>query len=209
MLNIKFDRRQLDKLMSFNGHAGKTLAKGVRRLMLLAAREIVLQIKPGKSIDPHSGQLAKSWQIERGGTAETTERHTVSTAFGRLASKLVYAAIQQFGGIVRAVKSKYLSIPLDPAKTPSGVSKFKSPRQVKDLVAIRSKGGNLLLFKIPELKAAGKGSMPKPWYLLKEEVRLKPTHYVTKAAAETEKQSPAVMGAAIQQDLDKLTSGAA
>jgi len=57
-----------------------------------------------------------------------------------------YAPIHEFGGTIVPRNTKYLAIPLGPAKTAAGVSRYKSPRDVPGLkFGGLSRAGNPLL----------------------------------------------------------------
>ena len=91
-----------------------------------------------------------------------------------------YARIQEKGGTITPKRAKMLAIPLPLAKTPAGVSRYKSPRDVGGLVLIRSGAGNLILLK------PGVG----PYYVLKRKVTIKGKHYLRDAMREAAKLMP-------------------
>ena len=93
-----------------------------------------------------------------------------------------YARIQEKGGTIKSSrKGGMLAIPLGPAKTPAGVSRYKSPRDVGGLVLVTSRAGNLILLK------PGEG----PYYVLKESVTIKGKHYLRDAMRTAAKKMPA------------------
>lgn len=62
----------------------------------------------------------------------------------------IYGRIQEFGGVIRPVRAKYLTIPIADNLTAGGVPRYKSARELfeqrgEDLVIFRSKAGNLLI----------------------------------------------------------------
>lgn len=77
------------------------------------------------------------------------------------------ASTQEFGGTIRPTRSKYLTIPLPAAMTPSGVLR-RPARQWQNTFFFRSKAGNLIL-----ARSLGKGAL-EPLFVLKREVTLKP-----------------------------------
>ena len=172
--NIKFDKRQIEKLAQLDGQLGRTLAVGVLRVLLKASDNVRAQIKPGGALTPHSGHLGKSWNVGPGGEGQKTLKHTRNNAWGRLTSKHPGAAIQEFGGVVRAVRAKYLAIPAEGSKTATGT--------VRDLAARKRTGGSIRLVK---------------------EVTIPASHYVTNATEETAKDAGPIMTAVIQKALDK------
>ena len=83
-----------------------------------------------------------------------------------------YARIQEEGGTVRPRRAKFLTIPLDPAKYPSGVSRFKTARDAPNLTLAVSAAGQYMLVN----KDTG-----EPWYLLRRRVKIKGKHYLRDA----------------------------
>lgn len=78
-----------------------------------------------------------------------------------------YARIQEYGGTITPTRAQYLAIPVGPALTAAGVSKYASPREVPGLFVIRSKGGTLLLVRKD-------GQQLVTYFVLKKSVTLKP-----------------------------------
>lgn len=89
-------------------------------------------------------------------------------------TEVVYARIHELGGTIRPVKRKFLAIPLPIARTPAGVSRYKTPRDVPDLHVAQSKRGNLLLVK-PD---------GTPWYVLRKRVDIPARPYLRPALEE-------------------------
>lgn len=86
-----------------------------------------------------------------------------------------YARLQEFGtaglpgGVLRPKKAKALAIPVGPALTGAGVSKFESPRQVAGLQVFKPR------FKLPFLGMVGRGKNAMrvtPWFLLRKSVKI-------------------------------------
>ena len=92
-----------------------------------------------------------------------------------------YARIQEEGGTVRPRRAKFLTIPLDPAKYPSGVSRFKTARDAPNLTLGISAAGQYMLVN----KDTG-----EPWYLLRRRVKIKGKHYLRDAMREAAKLMP-------------------
>ena len=82
-----------------------------------------------------------------------------------------YAAIHEYGGIIRPVRRKWLAIPLPIARTAAGVSRYQTPRDVPGLRFMLSKRGNALLVD-------KKGV---PWYVLKKSVTIPKRPYLLPA----------------------------
>lgn len=90
-----------------------------------------------------------------------------------------YARIQEFGGVVRPKRSKYLTVPLPDNLTAGGVARYKSARDLfgsrpKDTFIARSRAGNLVI-------GLREGDDVKWLWLLRKSVRLKPRFGFRKA----------------------------
>ena len=110
-----------------------------------------------------------------------------STAGGQV----TYARVQERGDTITPKRAKMLAIPLPLAKTPAGVSRYKSPRDVDGLVLIRSGAGNLILLK------PGVG----PYYVLKRKVTIRPKWYLRDAMRTAAKKMPAEVRKAFKMTL--------
>lgn len=202
------------KMAALNGSLGKACERGVKRILLRGTTNIKRKIGGGGLLAQRSGLLAKAWTIGGSGQAETATTAGASSASGHVQSNLVYAAIHNFGGEVVAKKSQYLAIPLGPAKTPAGVAKFASPRDVPGLTLIKSRSGTLLLVKMLGLTNKGRQKTKTyagpvgptksefvPWFVLKKSVRVPATHYVDKSIAETEEMASSDVQSAIDETI--------
>jgi len=86
---------------------------------------------------------------------------------GRIGASLIYARIQEYGGTIAPVATKYLAIPLPSAMDNRGIPLKKSPREWDNTFVAKSKAGNLLIFQ----KRVGKII---PLYVLKSKVTIPP-----------------------------------
>lgn len=113
------------------------------------------------TLSKRSGRLAQAIKQSarvRGRSLEDVE--------GRLSAP-GYARIHETGGVIRAKRSKYLTIPLPAALKPNGTPIKRSARQWSDTFVARSKKGNLIIFQ-------KRGSDIVPLYVLKREVYIRP-----------------------------------
>jgi hypothetical protein len=121
----------------------------------------------GGGVRMRSGSLARSFN------------YNVLDQAGKLTlvvwSTSKYARLQEFGtkglpgGVLRPKNARALAIPVGPALTPSGVSKFTSPRQVAGLQVFKPR------FKLPFLGMVGRGKKAMrvtPWFLLRKSVKI-------------------------------------
>lgn len=96
-----------------------------------------------------------------------------------------YARLQEKGGTVRPTKSKFLAIPVGPALTAAGVSRYASPRDVPGLVVAQTRGGQLVLLMGARGKVGGKGRTVKAgevYFLLRRQVHVPGRPYLEPAA---------------------------
>jgi phage gpG-like protein len=91
---------------------------------------------------------------------------------GVVGSNVVYARVQELGGTI-SKKDKMLTIPLDAAKTASGVSRGGA-RSFSDTFVKRSKAGNLIIFQ-------SKGKDIVPLFVLKDKVVIPARPYLRPA----------------------------
>ena len=231
VLSVTFTEDATKALAALRGEMVPTLRIGVLQIAAKASK----YVKDGLADDEHphtrSGALARSWTFKATGGDGTSGAlvkvdETETGASVELRSALEYAAIHEFGGIVKAKTSKYLAIPLGPAKTPAGVAKFSSPRQAPvKLQFIQTKKGNKLLVEIlkkprmrheligihvqgekhPRTMKVATGIKDKfiAWYLLREQVYVPARRYVSKAVEKTEPDAVPIMDAVIVKALRK------
>lgn len=67
-----------------------------------------------------------------------------------------YATLQQYGGVVRAKRGKYLAIPQEAVKTPAGVPRYASPRNYPGKTFVMRDGRGRLW--IAEKKGKGRAA---------------------------------------------------
>jgi len=111
----------------------------------------------------------------RTGTLRRSFKHTV-TGFDLDSIALIissgskYAAIQEFGGVVKAKPGKALAIPLEAAKTASGVPRWPSPRSpgAPPMFMLKTGGAPLLVGKGDFNIMTGGGDIIPYFILLKQ-----------------------------------------
>ena len=111
-----------------------------------------------------------------------------STADGQVR----YARIQERGGTVKPTRSTFLTIPLGPAKYPSGVSRFDTARDAPNLtLAISGRGQYMLVNR----------DTGEPWYLLRRQVKIRPKWYLRDAMRTAAKKMPDEVRRAVKMTL--------
>lgn len=135
-------------------------------------RNVVQNVVSPRYFKTHpTGNLANSFLTE--------VRMNGSVVSGEIFSKLIYAGIQNDGGVIKPVHRKALTVPLDAAKTPSG--------KVKQSAAIYRAKGQTVAFKgfIWLKKGKGKNQKLVPLFKFMQQVTIKGTHYFDDAVKST------------------------
>lgn len=91
-----------------------------------------------------------------------------------------YARLQEYGGVVKPVRAKFLAIPVGPALTGRGTPRYPSPRDVPGLRFAMSRSGQPMLVK-GEDERRGKRKTARAgevWYLLRRSVEVSGKHYI-------------------------------
>lgn len=119
-------------------------------------------------------------------------------------SGVKYARIQEYGGDVRPVKGKYLTIPLDAAMGPRGVPKKSSVRDYADGFFFESKAGNLI-FAVSKVVGRGKNARSQvvPLYVLKRKVTIPARFGLRQAWADLEAKRREQLQVALIAGLNK------
>ena len=119
--------------------AVRSLQKGGRQFVSHMIRTRLSGPTSPSSVSVRSGQLrnALQWRV----TDEGARVRLVVFVDQRV----IYARIHEFGGTIVPKKARALAIPLPAAKTSAGVSRWRSPREVANLIMLRRKGGPPIL----------------------------------------------------------------
>ena len=212
-LQVRMDNAPLRMLAEMRANIPRIMETGLQRVAIEASGQVVFQIKPGNSLIPHSGGLAKSWVPRTG--AEVKIETTAIGAKGYLASNHPASRIQNVGGEVTPKTAKYLAIPLDDAKTKSGVPRWASPREVPGLSVIPVRGRLYLVRKTGTGTAIKGGRIRRTaakieWlFLLVKSVTVPPSRYIDRATASTIANTPGIMNAVMQEAIDLYNKRAA
>jgi len=93
-----------------------------------------------------------------------------------------YARIHEYGGTVTPKKGKFLTIPVGPALTAAGVSRYATARDVPDLVFAQTLRGQFVLGKNKGKRGGTKGKEGfEVWYLLRTSVTIPKRPYLLPA----------------------------
>ena len=170
-----------------------------RTLALLAARgEAVAKANATTVLHVRSGRLRASIGSE---VEATPTGHDLIYRAGAQTGRgsVSYARLQELGGTVRPVSARYLAIPVGPAKTPAGVSRWASPRDAGfPLRFVPTRSGGLLV------RDTGKGKARRSvvYYVLRASVTIPARPYLRPAAEAAAQALPDVL-------LTELVRGAA
>lgn len=206
--------------------AADTLPRLIARLERLGAggmRQVVLRVAAATAVDAErqardlagtrmrvrTGLLRRSIGARVAPVTDGAEvRLRAGGHTGGSAAKAVkYAAIQEEGGWVKG--NPYLAIPVGPARTPAGVPRYASPRDVPGLVLVQSLKGNLLLV-LPEDRRNAAGRLVKGgragtvYYVLRRRVYIRGKHYLRDAVGFAERR----MGDTLDAELASAIGGA-
>lgn len=220
-VHVEVARGTVEWLAHVGASVPRIFAEATRRVLIAYSQEIGAQVVVGGVLTPHSGSLGRSWIARFGQNAEVAKLS--AGAVGSLASNHPAAAIHEHGGTIKPVKANMLAIPLDAAKTPSGIARWSSPLEVPGLFAIKSKAGNVLLvrrtvekvkFHVDTLRGAGgryrrKGLKTvtaeqdaiEPLFVLKAQVEMPARKYLTLARTETEGHVEPIFSAVIDAEI--------
>ena len=152
MAEMTIDLRELVALAEGLLRAPAAVAKTTDRLLTKWAtigEGIAKRKVSGDVLKHRTGRLTQSisFRVE----ADGLDRVLRLGVLGGPALVLVYAAAHEYGAAITPKRAKVLTIPLDAAKTPSGVPRFTAPEAKDQFEATfwrRSKAGNLILFGV-------------------------------------------------------------
>ena len=148
--------------------AGKVVERELRDYL-----ETVAEALAQRHGNPWPGGTTDSSLSKRSGRGIQSIRDSIKVTGGTLDNVQGqigapgYMAIHETGGVIKAKRSKYLTIPLPAALNADGTPKKRSARQWRNTFVATSKKGNLLIFQ-------RRGAGIVPLYALKTQVTIKP-----------------------------------
>ncbi len=120
-----------------------------------------------------AGSRAIFYRVDAGENA-------VTTTVGADLSKAKYMRAQEMGATIRAIRSRYLTVPLEAAKTAGGVARFTA----RDVISEPGRYGFTGTFFRDHVLFGKRGKTIVPLFALKASITLKPTGYLTKSLGE-------------------------
>ena len=167
----------------------QSISKAIRKGLVMMERHHKKQeIRRGAG---KAAAVADRWSWRTGALAKSYRIYMKKgDLVGYYGSNQKYARILEEGGTIRPKRGKYLAIPLDAAKY--GVGGSVTARHHKDLFAVRSKKGTLILDK------AAKAGIT-PMFVLKKKVKLDPRKTIERTEkANLDKVNDLVADAAVK-----------
>jgi hypothetical protein len=182
---IKADLGKVGQRMSM---ARQLAINATREAMTLHAHAMVADAQRRLEPQTRSGELAASGSVTD--TEVTAQFVEVWIGFNK-----EYAAMREKGGTIKAVRTKMLAIPLDPALTAAGVPRYSSPREIPGAFVLKLWGRAFIAAE------AGKGQnrILTLFYVLKESVQQTGSHYMEITLVERGPQMAAVVSEAISR----------
>jgi len=215
-ITIEAWRDRLNQLGA--GGLAKILRKVVVTGALDAERIAKLNVtgRGAASLGVRSGRLRASIAASAHDISGGVEVRLRAGGSSKGGAQVRYAAIHEYGGTIRPKKGKFLTIPVGPAMTNAGVSRFASARDVPGLVIARTLKGGFVLVKASDERGVGKVSAKtgktgkgkllarsgEVWYILRTHVTIPRRPYLTPALEEVAESLPAALGLATRAAFD-------
>ena len=169
--SIKGDKETVKALNKLGSNLPAALESTMQQIMFFLQATIQREKLSGSPLKVRTGRLRSSITnlVQRVG----------NVIIGIVGTNVRYGAIHEFGGVIRPKSSKYLAIPLDAAKTPSGVARG-GPRSFQNTFVRKTQAGNLIIFGKPNPGA----KEAEPLFILKKFVRIPARPYMRPALEE-------------------------
>jgi hypothetical protein len=203
MFSIEFDPKSLEGLLIKARNLdpkdqGKAIYRSFRDSILLVERALKGNVS-GSALNVRSGRLRSSL----GSKVEADDNGLVGTVGSgvRSGDRVKYANIHEGGGTITPRIKQFLTIPLDAAKTPSGVTRFSADDVRKGRT--NYKGSfikNSIIFGVLQRGNAKRNSIV-PLFVLKKSVNIRPSKYLSITAEETLKDATKTLLDGVNEDL--------
>ncbi len=140
-----------------------------------------------------------SSQVETSGRAmQGAPLSVFLSAGGRTGGKnLIYARIQDQGGVVRPVRAKWLAIPTDSVKTPGGAARYASPRDYPNPLRFQ-----YLFFGLAALIEDKKNADGVVRWWLRKKTTIPASKFAQKAWLATRREVPRTLDDAVRVAMD-------
>lgn len=198
-IELKLDKKQLRDILGKINRLKPTernsiIYKAMLHATNLVERKLKLNLS-GQILKVRSGKLRQS--IGSRVFASETGITGLAGSGVRSGKRMIYANIHETGGLITAKKAKYLTIPLDAAKTPAGAPRKPKARDWQNTFVLRTKGGELMIVQ----KNGKKGIIPL--YILKKSVNIPKRRYLSRTLEQMQNRILVVLGAHINNALSE------
>ena len=191
--------------VSWNGLAtGSTFRKhlvdAMRRVGLQLQRTI-MQNTSNALLNVRTGRLRRAifYRVEESADG-------VVVRAGADLSKAPYGRIHNFGGIIRPVKAKFLTIPVGSNLTPNGVMRVNAREFISNPGSLGFTGSYVNRAKTA-IMGTREGVPPEPVFALSKSVTIRPTGYVTGSLEVNHGFTRDQLNGAVQKSLEEVASG--
>lgn len=192
MIRLEIDPKSVEAILERTqgiraAEKGKAVYRGFSRATLLIERALKGNLS-GSALNVRSGMLRASIG-SRVDVAKGEMTATIGSG-ARQGARMKYANIQETGGTVTPKRRQYLTVPLDAAKTASGVARFTA----RDVMRHRTQYDGSFVhdgvifgyMKRGKYKKSGGLKLDiTPLFALKTSVTLPASHYLTRTSQET------------------------
>lgn len=187
-----------DTIATYTARLERLSGGGMRAIVMAVARDTAADAErfgrelAGDRMRVRTGNLRRSVGAKVEAVSDGAE---VRLRAGGGDRDVKYGRIQEEGGRITPKNGRYLAIPVGPALTSSGVSRYRSPRDVPNLVFLRSKSGQAMLVQASDQRNT-RGSLVKGgkagtvFYILKTSVSIRGKHYLRDALGRAERRLP-------------------
>jgi hypothetical protein len=203
MYKLEIDPKSLEGLLLIAGNVnpkdqGKAIYRNFKNSLLIVESALKGNVS-GSLLNVRSGRMRSSI----GSKVEADDNGLVGTVGSgvRSGGRVKYANIQEEGGTITPRVKQFLTIPLDAAKTPSGVTRFTAQDVRKGRT--NYKGSfirNSIIFGVLQRGSARRTSIV-PLFVLKKSVTIRASKYLSITAQETLKDATKALLDGVKEDL--------
>ena len=163
------------------GSTGRAMLAAFRRIGLRLQRTI-MQNASDALLRRRTGNLTRAVTYRLEGSESSAE---LVVRAGVDLSRAVYGRIQNFGGIIKPVNGKFLTIPVGVNKTGNGVMRVSAREFIRNPGSIGFTGSFVNRAKTAIMGVRENGKI-EPVFALKTSVKIRKTGFVTNALAQDE-----------------------
>jgi hypothetical protein len=199
MLDIKFDQASVNRLKAVLDKGPQllqpSLLDGMRRIGLGIESHVKGKLR-GQVLKARTGTLSRA-VFSR---TQATGDGDVMVVVGVDSAKAPYGRIHEVGGIIRPRRAANLAIPIGEAKTRGGVARFSARQLVQNPRAFGYTGA----FFRKNVLFGNRNRVPVPLFVLKPQVAIKGTGYLSGSIEEKRPWALGELGRAIAKALKSI-----